>query len=300
MIEANAVVQGRPAYFRLAEAGGSSQIFLVFPDGSRVIRFNFHSGVLPRSEAEMAVFRTMIENVVLPGEPAGETSLPTGWEQGGNLTHFTEFLFSGQDAPPLSELSGIVEEWDEPIRKLVLAADDGRQYTLQLDGYHFRGLPIGRLGRIPGAELVEGDRTRVAHYALTTDEVIQPEFVAVERDETWQPLFYKAFFDLARETFDPAVTALYPQDAPLRLWLRGPLADVAPFLVDEARQPLPPEALPADLSEQVLATGTATSAGDSPRLILEELFVFDGQCVPLSRGGEECGFYTQMSVDQTD
>jgi hypothetical protein len=78
------------------------------------------------------------------------------------------------------------------------------------------------------------------------------------------------------------------------------LSEVAPFLVDEAGQPLPPEALPADLSEQALATGLATNAGGSPRLILEELFVFAGRCVPLVRGGEECGFYTQMSVDRTD
>jgi hypothetical protein len=293
-VEVNAAVQGRPAYFRLAEGSGSSNFHLVFPDDNRVISFYFHSGVAPRSEAEMAVFQTMIENVVLPGEPAGETSLPTGWEQSSKLTRFTdELLFSGLVAPPLRELSGTVEKWDEPVEEFVLAAADGQQYTLQgMRVYYFGGLPRARMNCIaPVAELIkEGARIRVAHYGLTPPGVIQPEFVAVEQDGAWQPACYKAFFDLARETFDPAVTALYPQNAPLHLWLRGPLSDVAPFLVDEAGQPLPPEVLPADLSEQVLATGTATNVSGSPRLILEELFVFDGQCVPLVRGGEECGY----------
>jgi hypothetical protein len=242
----------------------------------------------------MAVFRAMIENVVLPDHPAGETSLPAGWEQGRKLTRFTdELLFSGPVAPSLRELSGIVAKLDPPVGEYVLAADDGRQYTLQgMRVYYFGGLPRARVGCIaPVAELVvEGARIRVLHYGLTPPGVIQPEFVAVERDGTWQPLFYKCFFDLARETFDPAVKTLYPQDVALRLWLRGPLSKVAPYPVDEAGQPLTPEALSIGLSEQVLATGMATNACGSPRMILEELFVFDAQCVPLVGGGGECGY----------
>jgi hypothetical protein len=241
----------------------------------------------------MEGFRVMVENVILPGEESGETSLPTGWERGCNLTLFTdETLFSGEVAPPLQEVSGIIEKWDPPAGEQTLAADDGRRYTLQLGGwYYFRGLPIGRLNLVPSVEPVqEGDRVRVAHYTLTAPGVIQPEFVAVERGGTWQPVYYKSFFDLTRETFDSSLPVLYPQDVPLRLWLRGPLSVVAPFLVDEAGQPLTPESLPIELSEQVLATGMATNAGGSPRMILEELFVFDGQCVPLVGGGEECGY----------
>ncbi len=294
MVEANAAVQGRPAYFRLTEGSGSSNFHLVFPDGNRVIRFYFHSGVLPRSEEEMAVFRAMIENVFLPGEPAGETSLPAGWEQGHRLTRYTdELLFSGPVAPPLRELSGIVEKWDEGGEDFVLAADDGQPYTLQgMRDYYFGGLPAARMRFIaPAAELIrEGVRIRVLHYGLTPPGVIQPEFVAVEQDGAWQPAYYKSFFDLAREPFDPAVTALYPQDAAVRLWLRGPLSEVAPFLVDEAGQSLTPESLSIDPSEQVLATGTATTAGGSPRLTLEELFVFDGPCIPLVGSGEECAY----------
>jgi hypothetical protein len=75
LVEVNATVLGRPAYFRSAEGGGASQIILVFPDGDRLIRFYFHSGILPREQEEMQVFRTMIENFVL-GEVTGETSFP--------------------------------------------------------------------------------------------------------------------------------------------------------------------------------------------------------------------------------
>src|SRR5690606_26592512 len=114
--------------------------------------------------------------------------------------------------------------------------------------------------------------------------------VAAERDGEWQPVFAKAFFDLTRETSDTELLAGYPQD--VSIWLRGSLAEIEPFLVDEAGQPFPAGAWGIDPTGQVLAHGRAVDPGEAMQLFLEELYVFDNNgCVTLTIGGEQCFYW---------
>jgi hypothetical protein len=290
-ITANATVQGQPATFRLAEGGGSSQLLLVFPAGDRLIRFYFHSGVLPRLEAEMAIFRTMIEKIALGEDLAGETMLPTGWEVGGNLVTFPEVIAPATGTTPNRQvLTGTVDNWD--AFRATITGDDGQPHTLQLaPGYHFRGLPRGMSPGVPGGNAIQaGDRISIVGYPLAGGDAFRPEFIAVEGEGDWRPVAYKSFFDLTWQTLDPMLLNRYPQDRSVQLWLRGSLTQTIPFLVDEMGNPLKAEALPADPGEDVLVKGSLQSV-DPPRLTLTELFVHKGDCVMVSGRQETCSFW---------
>lgn len=283
MVQANATVQGRPAFFRFAEGGGSSQMLLAFPDGDRVVYFYFHRGA--GWEAEKRIFRTIVENLVWADGPAGETILPSGWEDGHVKTLFYDLAYPTEPLPPLHELEGTLAEWNTPVRNGVLLADDGQRYSV--NAYH--------LGLVPNTENIEvGERVIITHYDMLDDpETIQPELIAVEWDGGWQLVLHKAYFDLTREALDAALIGRFPPD--VRLQIRGSLAEVQPLLVDEEERSFPAGMWSLDPSSLVQAHGRAINPGDDLRLRLDYLYVSDnGGCLSHAGGGEECFYWHQV------
>jgi uncharacterized protein (DUF433 family) len=86
LVTPNAILRGRPAFFRHAEAhgGGAPQFVLVADDQDpliqdRLIRFYLHSVAIPPLAEELQIFRTIIETFVLRDSPDAETTLPPDW-----------------------------------------------------------------------------------------------------------------------------------------------------------------------------------------------------------------------------
>lgn len=294
VIEANATVDGQPAYFRLAEGGGASQILLVFPEGDQLVIFYFHSGTLPRVEAEMQVFRTMIENFVWHGRPNSQTTLPQGWETGGSLEIFLPAITPAELAnealqPFRDGLTGTATKWDWP--DFVLTTDEGQTYNIQLSsGYDFQGLPVQGNNKSETEAIAEGDQILVTGYPLAVGDSIRPYTIAVERAGNWQQVYYQAFFDLTRRELDPDLLALYPSGEDFAIGLRGSVTQVIPLLADEAGNSLAAEALALDSNQEVFARGTLQNT-EPFRITLAELFVLDGECVVVSQQEENCFFW---------
>lgn len=298
-ISTNATFLGQPAFFHFqpASGGGGDMASLIFSDGDSIFNLLYHSGKIPALKAEATIYRHMLTTFTRPAGTAAALSVPTGWEKGATLVIWrNEVDLATLPADALAVyhegLTGTVASLDPG--ELVLLADNGQSYTLSTVGYYFMGMDktMSRVNAI-GGHVEEGDRIFFIGQPLVSERV-KPQYLAVEREGRWEPYAYQSFFDLSRETLDPAVLTLYPQVAgPIRLWLRGTMAQVQPYLVDEQGNAFAVTLFAADSAQDTLAYGVLRTPAD-PRLILEELYVLEGECVVISNYEEDCFSWQQV------
>ncbi len=84
-IEANSSWRGYPAQLEIDEGGGGSRFEVVFTivGDNRTFTLHFFSAS-PWPEAELQIYRTMIETFVLEGATEEEIDIPLEWEAGTN------------------------------------------------------------------------------------------------------------------------------------------------------------------------------------------------------------------------
>lgn len=292
---ANAEMLGRPAVFHHEPARwGTPDIRLVaFTSSEHCFRIAFHSHGNSRvSEAEAAIYKRMLESFTVNDQSRGEVSLPTEWEQGAGL------VSSLGDPPPADSLADWIE-LEGTVKASVLQPERRRHtYTLTTDGsetltidlgairHHFRGAAIG-WDKVVEGQIEQGTQVRVVGHPLEEKQVLA-RYIAVRQGEQWQPWFRKAFFDLDRDEFDPALLSHYEDD--VSVWLRGSLERVADLTTDSFDVQMHAQFLERDC----LATGELQRGGDDFRVNVERLYVRDGPCVPISKGEEHCPSWKQL------
>jgi hypothetical protein len=278
----NARMLGRPAVFHFypAQEGTGDIAALLFATEEYCIRISFNSAVLPIVEAEPLVYLSMLESFSLPGYPADELSIPTGWEKGaGLIVDPSRFVFA--DLPPnerlpyLRGLTGQVEDWNGMPYEIsfTLLADEGHHYAIHGEPFrvHFRGLPIDYEYAVSVSRLRDGDRVQVAGRPLASGGVLA-QHIAVKANSEWQPWFRKTLFDVEGGEFNSVLLSHYATDEEVDLWLRGTLKQMLPYLVDEQGDPIRPESWPQHLERKGLAHGVLRANGE-PHVELQDLYV---------------------------
>lgn len=297
-VTVNATFQGRPSFFRLDEWAGSSQIILVFPDGDRLFRFYFHSGTVPRLEAEMQVFREMMDSFTLPDDAKGETILPTGWENGISLVNWRPSLRPA-DLPPEERhpfregITGTVAEFDPG--NFTMTDESGETITLLGPSYNFLSpLPFNEALELPArTETLAIGEIILVIGRPTTAGTLDDQYLAVRREGQWQPYSFQTTFNLTYEALDPELLSHYPQEQPLQLRLLGAWSQVLPYLLDEAGQSLTADTFAIDPQRTVLVQGILQTP-ETPRILLEGLYVLEGDCQANVEGQELCYPWQQL------
>lgn len=281
MIQPNATVLGQPAFFHFQPAAGGTgdTATLLFPDGERLFRVYFHTGTLPPLDAEASVFQTMLTTLRPASGLAGETALPTGWERGDSLVISSTRVETG--FLPVVEVAGTMLDWPAiGSGTFPLEAEDGQIYSIYSPlVYSFAGLPRD-IQLVSTQNLQPGHRVRVQGLTLPSGEILS-QVVFFEQDEQWVLHHYRRFFDLNDAPLRPDLLALYPDDATVTAWLYGPLRDVLPYVIDGDGSPIPASDITNQLDQPALAMGTLQPS--EAQVVLEELYLQEGVCTPISR-----------------
>lgn len=303
----NAVIMEQQAVFHFHPAGWGTRDMatLLFTIGEYCFRIFFNSAIMPVAEAEPYVFLYMLENFSLPEHPSNGISIPAGWEKGAGLITIIDPPKPASSDLPFDEnlayrydLIGTVENWDDMPGEIhfTLHADDGSEHSVCGESFrvHFRGLPIDYSYNVHIPKPQRGDRVRVAGRPLASGEVLA-EYIAIERNDEWQPWFRKTLFDTTTDEFSPIFLANYRDSEIVDIWFQGPLELTLPLLIDGQGLPIKAENWLQYLEQDSLAYGELR-VGKEFRIELQNLYVQDGLCT-VSQTREYCHSWQQIYPD---
>ena len=288
----NATFGGQPAFFHFSPApggGGSDSALLLFCEAGAIVSLYYQNATDTRLPDEATIYLQMVESLIWRGRAAAPLDIPTAWMTGETLV----ILWPQLEPVPLSAeeqlfyQTGFVATVTEvDVGKFEVMTDEGEVIRVRGRSYTFSGgLPLGQENPSAPTITEPGDRVFLVGYPVTSstgDQFFTAHYLAVERDGQWQTVGFQTTFDLAHESPDPNLFRQYPQDQPIRLRFIGTLAQLIPYLVDEAGQPLVEDIVNGvEATQQVIAEGILLTP-ENPQLRLESLYILVGECYPIA------------------
>lgn len=295
-VKQNGEVKGRPAFLFLEGGGGANAIELYILDNNQIVNLYFHSGVAPRTPAEMEIFQTMIETLQFATDNDGETIIPTGWVQGLMLTIYQSPLERIDFAAAPQTISGVVEtEANPPTYDFTLVDTEGVAYEVDLRSYFGLGMLPGSLRPFPSTNSLRdvihpGQSLTFTGYPTTNGGSFYPLWGQTMNtgDETVD--LYQPFFDLHR--FNPEILTMYPLSASFQL--RGSWSQVQPYLINNS---LPEIVSSLDPEQDVIIEGTLQSTAPL-QMVVERFYYLDGDCELMTSNEQQCKFYQPLEVEE--
>lgn len=271
-ITPNATILGQPAFFHFAPSGGSGSAdmaFLLFQADDRLFNIFYQSGTLPTYQAELAIFKQMLNSFSVDGKTAVSPTIPSGWEEGSPLVVWREH--SDPKEAAYQVISGTLTSFDPG--QLVITAVDGQSYTIGSNATVFDGQNVD-MDTFPSALFLNEAEQFLFIARPLASGWYKSMLTAVIQDGDWQPTAYQTFFDLSYESLPTQFADYFPANEPLHIWLRGTPAQLAPFLPSGGE-----EAWAADLAAapQALVFGTIENITTLP-LQVEKLYVQTEPC----------------------
>lgn len=297
-VKQNGEVNGRPAFLFLEGGGGANAIELYIRDNNQIVNLYFHSGVAPRSSAEMEIFQTMIESLQFATSNDGETIIPTGWVQGLMLTIYLPTLEKLDFAAAPLTISGVVEtEANPPTYDFTLVDTEGVSYEVDLRSYFGLGMLSGSLRPFPTTisprDVIQpGQTLTLTGYQTENGGSFYPIWGQTANTDNETVTLYQPFFDLHR--FNPEILTMYPLSASFQL--RGPWSQVQTYLVDNPDNPLPEAAATLEPGQDVIIEGSLQSAVPQ-QIIVERFYYLDGDCELMTSSEQQCKFYQPLELE---
>lgn len=298
-ITTNVTFLGQPAFFHFqpsAGGGAGDMATLTFGDGSHVFHLSYHSGVIPAFKAEAMIYQAMLSSFTRPGIPVNTFSLPNDWTTGEALVIWRDRsepakVSAGESATYQTEFQGVIDNFDPGT--FVLLGDDGATYDFDTSAYFFQGQNKDLVTvNHTDADIQEGDRVLIKGYPLASGR-IRPQYLAIEREKSWQPYAYQSFFNLGLERLDPALVSYYPLSETTNLWLFGTSEQVLPYLVDEAGSSFELKDFSFTSTQNLLAHGTLQTP-NNPKVLVKELYFLQGECRVVAEFEKDCFPWQQI------
>lgn len=288
----NATFGGQPAVFHFSPSpggGGSDSALLLFCEAGAIVSVYYQNATDTRLPDEAAIYLQMVESLIWRDRAGAPLYIPTAWATGETLV----IRWPQLEPVPLSveeqlfyQTGFVATVTEVDAGKFEVMTDEGEILRIRGRSYTFSGgLSLGQQNPSAPTFPEPGDRVFLVGYPITSstgEPFFTAHYLAVERDGQWQTVGFQTTFDLAHELPDPNLFRQYPQDQPIRLRFIGTLAQLIPYLVDEAGNSLTEDMVSeVEATQQVIVEGILLTP-ENTQLRLESLYVLVGECYPIA------------------